>query len=152
VSQSAAKKPPSTSLKGSTFAPRSSSQKTVLSEDLEYSASTPDRVLDIWSELLRQGSNRVPWVRGRGRKPTHLILRVPGLRFSTKRVSICVMMVWGSCERRASSKLGKFRKRKRMFGPMTHSMGEFSPSTFPRSCVKLDTKEKTKRDSQRSLG
>ncbi len=118
MSQSAAKKPPSTPLKGSTFVPISSSQNTVLSEDLRYSASTPDSVLDIWSELSRQCSSRVPWVRGRGEKSTHLTLRVPGLRFRTKRVSICVMMVWGSCERRASSKLGetaKFRKRKRMF-------------------------------------
>ena len=47
VSQSAAKNPPSTPLNGSTFAPRSSSQNTVLSEVLEYSASTPDSVLDI---------------------------------------------------------------------------------------------------------
>jgi len=53
VSQSAAKNPPSTPLNGSTFVSRSSSQNTVLSEDFEYSASTPDSVLDIWSELWR---------------------------------------------------------------------------------------------------
>jgi hypothetical protein len=47
VSQSAAKNPPSRPLKGSTFTPRSSSQNTVLSELFEYSANTPDSVLEI---------------------------------------------------------------------------------------------------------
>lgn len=42
--------------------------------------------------------------------------------------------------------------RRGCVGTITYSMGEFNPSTFPRSCVNLDMKENTNRDSQRSLG
>ena len=51
MSQSAAKNPPGISWKGSTLALSVSSQKTVRSDVLKYSCSTPATVDDITSEL-----------------------------------------------------------------------------------------------------